>query len=454
MIRVAELAAPLFRSSLARQAPPAPSTRGAALIQRVRTAAARRMGIPDVGPPWRHGSVPTVHQRHIRRALTASLPSARVDFLLLPSAGPTSYERAVGRPWAPAGVPERASVVERLANALRNEIMPAAQTAATRRSYDGPWGAFLIFALANRRESDLLPTAPDLLDAFVSYLTAADLAGSTIRRYLSALQDQHQRRGFALPWALEQAAKVRRAIARHSSRARRQIAPVTPSHLRRLLALPEGTPSDLQDTLATVLCTVTGIRPSDLVNVDVCDLLLSFAGDPPGTAALRVWASKADIARKGHHPRIGRPRQPRNDLVRWLLYWCQTHHLLPSPRCSKGARPAAQCSACGTLFRTICQSCRPLPTADPAHPWRPIDFTRALRRAMERIGCNPAAFDGRSCGIGALSVGASNLIPGYLITLQTGHALPRDQELSSSAQRYAVLQGPRALFALWDAFGL
>jgi hypothetical protein len=73
---------------------------------------------------------------------------------------------------------------------------------------------------------------------------------------------------------------------------------------------------------------------------------------------------------------------------------------------------------------------------------------------MARIGCDPAAFDGRSCRIGALSVGASALIPGYLITLQTGHAPPRDQELSASARRYAVLHGPRALFALWDAFAL
>lgn len=454
MLAAARLAAPRFRSSLARQAPPRPSSRGAAILRRVRTDAALRMGIPTSGPPWRCGTIPTVHPRFIRRALLSTLSSRSADFILSPSRGPTSYESSAGRPWAPSRARPGRSVVDTLASAFRRDIIPSAQTASTRRSYDGPWLALVVFAVAVKRERDLMPTHPDLLDAFVSYLAAADLAGSTIRRYLSAIRDQHARRGRAFGWSADRAARARRAVSRHASRPKLQLAPVSAGHLRRLFALPCGSPGDLQDVLATALCTVTGLRPSDLVNLDVCDFLLNFAGDPPGTAAFRVWASKTDIARKGHHPRVGRPRDPRHDLVGWLLFWCQTHGLFPSARCSKGARPAAACPACGTLFRTIGPDGRPLPTRDPRHPWRTIDFTRAVRRAMERIGCDPAAFDGRSCRIGALSTGASRLVPGYLITLQTGHAPSGGPGLSASAQRYTVLQGHRALFALWDAFRL
>ena len=450
----ARLAAPRFRSSTSVPAAPRPSTRGALLLQRIRSRAARRMGIPSTGPPWRCGTIPSVHPRFVRRGLLSTLPPRDVDDLLLPSRGTTSYEAAGSRPWAPGGVRPRSSLVAGLAAAFQDDIIPAAQTAATRRSYDGPWLALLVFALATGRERDLMPTKATLLEAFVSFLATADLAGSTIRRYLSAIRDQHTRRGHALTWSVDRAARARRAVSRHASRTRPQLAPITPWHLRRLFALSHDSPGDLQDALATALCTVTGLRPSDLVNLDVCDFLLNFAGDPPGTAAFRVWASKTDIARKGHFPRVGRPRHRRHDLVNWLLYWCHTHGLFPASSCTKGRRPTAPCSACGTLFRTIGRDGRPLPTRDPRHPWRTIDFTRAVRRAMSRVGCDPMAFDGRSCRIGATSTGASRLVPGYLITLQTGHAPSRGPELSDSARRYAVLQGPRALFALWDAFRL
>ena len=151
------------------------------------------MGIPEDGPPWRRGTVPTVHPRYLRRALLTSLSTGAVDALLQRSRGPTSYESADGRPWAPRGLGQSAPTIGRLAAALRQDIIPAAQTAATRSSYDGPWLALIVFALAHRHERTLMPTHPDLLDAFVSYLAAADLAGSSIRRYLSAIRDQHVR---------------------------------------------------------------------------------------------------------------------------------------------------------------------------------------------------------------------------------------------------------------------
>ena len=297
----------------------------------------------------------------------------------------------------------------------------------------------------------MLPARPQLVTAFLSYLVAADLASSTIRRYLQSLRDQHVRRSVPFPLDPLETSRWNRAISRHSARERPQTVPVTASMIRRLLDLSVDSPEAFQDALATALCTVTATRPSDLVNIDVCDVLLQFHNDPPGTAAIRIWGSKPDVARKGHFPRVGRAANPRFDIIARILHWCLANDLLPSARCSKSARPRDPCSACGTLFRQLGPDRRTRPTRDPSHPWATIDLTRAVRRAVARLGYDPSGFEGRSCRIGGISTGAAALIPEYVIALQSGHANPNS---NPSARRYIVLQSPTAVFALWHAFGL
>ena len=446
----ARAAAPLFRASAAAPAPPSPSAHGLELLSKVRLAVSARAGRPSSSLPWRRGGVPSLAPEYLQRVLIPAIGRSRTRYLLLPSRRATAFETAGHTAWAPAGSSGLTGLAS-LASAFYSDIAPAAQTPATRRSYDGPWLAFLTFALAHHAESQVMPASPSLVQAFLSFLVAADLAASTIQRYLHALRDQHIRRSEPFPLHPTDVRRWSRAISRHTARSRPPIVPISADIVRSLLYLRMDSADLFQDILATTLCTVTATRPSDLVNIDVCDFLLQYHNDPPGTAAVRIWSSKPDVARKGHFPRIGRSADPRCSVIDRVLFWCLSNNLLPSTRCSKAARPRDACLACGTLFRRLGSDGRPRPTTDSSHPWHTRDLTRAVRRAVARLGYDPAGFEARSCRSGGISTGAAALIPEYVIALQSGHANPHS---NPSAQRYIVLRSPSAVFALWQAFRL
>jgi hypothetical protein len=216
--------------------------------------------------------------------------------------------------------------------------------------------------------------------------------------------------------------------------------------LHEMLRLPIRSSQDYQDIMATATATVLACRPSDAVNIEVCDFMLEYQLDPKGTAAVRLWGMKNDKWRKGHHPRIGKANDQRKDLVTWILKWCARYSLKPHPDCSKLDHPRASCKACGTLFRKLIDD-KPLPTRDPQHALTTGMFTAAVRRVMTRLGHNPTPFQGRSCRSGGLSAGANVCLPDYLITLQTGHARG-----NKSAPGYMTITDPKALFALWKCF--
>jgi hypothetical protein len=297
-------AAPLFRAAAVAPDPPRPSAHGAELLARVRAVVSARAGIRPTSPPWR---IP-------------ALGRSRARYLLLPSRPVTAFEAPGSAAWAPSRPSSRTRGLEALADALLSDIAPAAQTPDTRRSYDGPWLAFLAFALAHHAEALVMPAAPQLLQAFISFLVAADLAGAMVRRYLQAIKDQHERRSETFLLRAADLSRWNRAIARHSARPRPPIIPVSAGMVRRLLRLRVDSPELFQDVLATVVCTVTATRPSDLVNIDVCDFLLQYHNDPPGTAAIRIWSSKPDVARKGHFPCIGRATDHTNDVIGRVLH--------------------------------------------------------------------------------------------------------------------------------------
>jgi len=126
-----------------------------------------------------------------------------------------------------------------------------------------------------------------------------------------ALRDHHERYNLSLPVSPATLRSGTRAFSRYSARPLSpQVAPVSAAQLRELLLLYHNSPVQFQDALVTVFCTVTASHPSDLVNIDVCDILLQFASDPPCTTAIHIWGAMPDVFLKGHFPRIGRPRDP------------------------------------------------------------------------------------------------------------------------------------------------
>eukprot|EP00961_Rhodomonas_salina_P184350 2489359-Rhodomonas_salina.1 len=112
------------------------------------------MDIAVSSPPWRRGLVPSIHPCFLEPVLAAALSPATAASLLVPAPRRTAYERSEGQAWSPRDGVGRNATVGILSDAFSTDVIPAAVTASTRASYDGPWLAFLVFAVANRRERD------------------------------------------------------------------------------------------------------------------------------------------------------------------------------------------------------------------------------------------------------------------------------------------------------------
>lgn len=156
----------------------------------------------------------------------------------------------------------------------------------------------------------------------MAFLVAADLAASSITRYMQAMKDHHSRHWKLFPVAAAEFKCWILAVTWISTRTLPQLAQVSAEQLRSLLLLPMHTLSEFQDALSTALCTVLACLPSDLVNIDLCNVLLSFLNDPPCTAAISIWGCKANKDSKGHHQRLCLARHPRRNVVQWILHWC------------------------------------------------------------------------------------------------------------------------------------
>lgn len=193
------------------------------------------------------------------------------------------------------------------------------------------------------------------------------------------------------------------------------------------------------------------MRPCEGAALQSCDVFFDFDMDSgisryQGTAAINVKSRKNDQARRGHHPRLGRPRCHLHNIVHQLRVFMEHTHLAPRTGCTKRANPHAYCLFCPPLFPLTTQAeGRTLFTFQ--HP-SPSAFSSWIVEALGYIGVNTAAFTGVCARKGGLSTAIEAGVPEVLLWMQSGHAQSR------AARRYITLQSPELLYATWEAFGL
>lgn len=421
------------------------------LAKSIRSRCRQRLH-PSVTIHWRAGSVPSTDPEIFFSLLCDSVGERHAHIITARARPITQFERS-GLLQPPRSL--ASSMTDFFARAWDTQILPAAQVPRTRSSYDGPWAAFVVFAVADFREFELLPASRTLLQAFAAYLLSFRLRPNTIRRYLQAIRDRHVRGGFRHAVPTSEVTTWMRAIHRQGGRPPASIGTFSAGHLRKMLLLPTRVPLDVetqQAILATCLATAIACRPSELVNIDVCDILFQYFQDPPGTAAVRIWGGKTDVQRKGHFPRLGRPVDPRCDLVAILRKWCRRHHLAVSPLCSKRSLPGRACSACGPLFRYI-RSPLDAGVSASAARWSTARFTHAVRCAVSAIGLDPRLFEARSCRSSGISIAVEHGVPDFLIALQSGHAVPRAGP-GCAMHGYIRIPAGQAVFRYWDSLQL
>jgi len=257
---------------------------------------------------WARTIIPMVRNTDVLRPyLLRFLPPPTVDSVLSRSPGLTPFEAADGQPLSVVPAVAVSSQGAAFAEAFRSWVAPAALWPQTRASYDTGWQSVVTYAVAFDMVPLLWPTQPELLESILFYGIALAMQASTLLRVLTAVRARHSAADLQCPVSPARLHSWRRALRHGIARLpTHDYMPTTLAHLHAVLLAPVLTLLQLRDKLLFVIGMVAGPRPSELIRLDVCDVLFEFEGDPPGTAALRFYRRKNDLARRGHQARLGR----------------------------------------------------------------------------------------------------------------------------------------------------
>ena len=405
---------------------------------------------------WSKAHIPTLASpTQAKDYLLRFLPPAAVHEILDDAPGLTPFEAADGQPLSimPAALPGSRGAT--FADAFRAWVVPAALGPQTRARYDGAWHTVVSYAIAHDMLHLLWPTRPELLESLLFFGIAIEMQAASLLRLLTSVRARHS--AADLPMALSPMAvsrwrrALRHGIARPPSRIYR---PCTVQHIHAILRLSCNNLEDLRDKVLCAGGQTLGPRPSELIRVDVCDFLRAQGADPAGTVRVRFWRRKNDLARRGHFPRLGRARRAELDVVAWFQAYMDRAGLKIHPQCSKTARPHAPCQACGLLFRRLDASGRPFAAGDSRGLLSTMDLTNIVRKMMAKLGEDPSDFRARSLRQGCVTAGFEAGLPEYLVYLQTGHRGLGGPAAVPAGRRYALLNDLRAVFAMWNVFGL
>lgn len=274
-------------------------------------------------------------------------------------------------------------------------VARAAQLAArpvaanTARAYASDWRAFAAWC-----EIHGLPSLPSSERAIVLYLAHMESTGkrySTIARAYRGIRARHASEGAALP-TLDAVRNVLSGIGREHGTASRGKAPLMANDLRCIVTGMGDDPLDVRDRAMLLVCWAAALRRSELVALDVDDLVFSEDG-----LAVNVRRGKTD--QRGAGRIVGVPHGTRGSCpVRACRGWLAT----------AGATD-------GPAFRPIGGTARLSGAA--------VD--RAVKRAVARIGLDASAYGAHSLRAG-LATSAAKAGKGLDVIMRTtGHRSER-----------------------------
>jgi len=267
----------------------------------------------------------------------------------------------------PAGLAERAAAYAR-----------AARAPATERAYAADWHDWEAWCAA--RGANPLPSSPAAVGVYLADLAHRGRKASTISRRAVAIVQAHRLAGAEMdlrhPAIREVLAGIRRT---HGSRKEAKAALLTADLRRCLAAMPDNLIGK-RDRAALLLLFAGAFRRSELVALDLADIQISSR-----RMTVAIGRSKTD--QQGEGVVIGIPRGKRETCpVRAVEQWIEAAGITEGP-----------------LFRSVNRHGRlggRLPDAAVAE---------IVKRAVERVGLDPAKFSGHSGRSGFITQAAMPL---------------------------------------------
>ena len=399
--------------------PPAPPARTSSVdaIHHAYRQATTRLGLRDLS--WTHARHPTLScleplRPLVHPSLHAAVLTAPVDSTLLELQDCTGIPAHL--------IPDARYELSAFEDATNfdNLIAPSAHARQTRLSYGALWRSFVTYTLVRNSLHLVIPASAELVKGYLWTLFLCGLRHGSILLHLYAIIDRHRRFQYALPASQREMANWLEAFARISSVPKQDKLPLRAEHLRAILSMPRTSATSVRNILIVALGTICALRPSEITELDVCDVLFNF--DAPDVMALCIKRRKNDQRRGGLWPRIGRPQNPLFDVQSLMLRWMQLADLHIANTCSKRRHPRSACQDCGRLFsRLQGKTGQPYPPGHKLHGITKNTVKDALHFCVNAIGLTTTGFSSVSMRRGGLTTAFEGGVPSDLYELQSGH---------------------------------
>jgi integrase len=305
--------------------------------------------------------------------------------------------------------------------AFETLVQPSAQAHRTRTAYYTHWRSFVTYAMVHNKLDRTLPAEPGLLKGYLWSLLRCGFKPGSITLHLYAIIDRHARFRAPFPFTNKDVKGWITAFERLCGAPKLDKLAITPTHIKGILAMPRPTLTNVRDALIVALGTVCAMRVSEILDLDVCDVLFNF--DAPQVMAVRIKKRKNDHKRAGLWPRVGPARHPQFDIQALTREWLQRAALSIHPGCEKGQHPRSSCRACGRLFSRIRGSSgTAFRVGEAMHGMNKDTVSKAIHNSLLHVGFDPSCFSGISLRRGGLSTAVEGGVPSELYQLQSGHA--------------------------------
>lgn len=236
-----------------------------------------------------------------------------------------------------------------------------------------------------------IPARPAQVARYIAHY-AMQLANATLMRRLVSIARAHVAKGLASPTNSEIVRATLKGVRRSRGCAVRQVAPLQKAQVLQMVRGLRGL-RGLRDTALLLIGFASAMRRSELVSLDVEDVVFSEAG-----AILRLRRSKTDQEGQGREIAIPRVRG-RHCPCRSLMTWIEASGI-----------------TCGALFRQVNRFDQLLPQRLSAQ-----SVALIVKRRAVGAGFDPEMFSGHSLRAGFVTNAANGGASSESIRTQTGH---------------------------------
>ena len=191
------------------------------------------------------------------------------EHLLAPNLGKSNTAQQFTNDKSQLPVPISKMATAGIQAAAINQYVAAAVSANTRRAYQGDLADFL-------KWGGVVPCSPETLASYAAS-RAEILSPHTITRRVVGISRAHISQGFPDPAKSDLVRTVLRGVRKIHGKPQRQVAPLLKQDLLCLLPLMRGT-KGIRDRALILLGFAAALRRSELVALDLCDLLFVDEG--------------------------------------------------------------------------------------------------------------------------------------------------------------------------------